>query len=198
MQTFLPISSFSGSAAILDTKRLGKQRLEAFQLLVALGNQWALNERHRRFRETQRDELPAKGGWVNHPAALMWKGHEEALGLYMNIMIAEWISRGYKNTMQPMPVAEEDAIFLVPGLIPRDRLLEFFDQLQADISSPSWLGDDKFHASHRSNLLRKDPIFYSRYGWLEKSDIEYFWPSNKHDVIPYIEAWLKTGSLKIQ
>ncbi len=158
---------------------MGKQRVEAFQLLVALGNQWALNERHNRFRETGKESPPVKGGWVNHPAALMWKGYEEALGLYMNIMIAEWLSRGYKNTMQPMPVAEEDAIFLVPSFIPRDRLLEFFDQLQSNTSLPGWLGDDKFHASHRSNLLRKDPIFYSQYGWLEKPDIEYIWPSHE-------------------
>jgi hypothetical protein len=41
---------------------------------------------------------------------------------------------------------------------------------------PSWLGDDAVHASHRSNLLRKDLRHYSRFGWTEPDDLEYVWP----------------------
>ena len=49
MQTFLPYSSFTQSAQALDYRRLGKQRVEAKQLILAL---------------TQ-----PKYGWKNHPAA---------------------------------------------------------------------------------------------------------------------------------
>jgi hypothetical protein len=79
VQTFLPYPDFQKSASVLDYRRLGKQRVEAFQILKTL--------------ETGRK------GWANHPAVQMWKGYNVALGVYMNAMIREWIKRGYKNTM---------------------------------------------------------------------------------------------------
>lgn len=44
---------------------------------------------------------------------------------------------------------------------------------------PPWFGLEEFHASHRSNLLRKDFAFYSRYGWIEEDSLPYYWPT-KH------------------
>jgi len=41
---------------------------------------------------------------------------------------------------------------------------------------PVWLYDEEFHASHRSNLLRKDPEYYGRFGWQELPDLPYLWP----------------------
>lgn len=130
MQTFLPHPDFTESAKILDRRRLGKQRLEAMQILAA---------------------LKVGGGWKHHPAVLMWAGHEPALRRYMNAMIIEWVARGFRNTM---------ALARTGG---RVRM-------------PPWLGDHAFHASHRSNLLRKDPEFYSVYGWTEAPDLPYVWP----------------------
>lgn len=46
------------------------------------------------------------------------------------------------------------------------------------IEYPSWFGNEEFHASHRSNLLRKDSIFYSQYYWDESSDLPYIWPTS--------------------
>lgn len=51
MQTFLPYKSFAESAACLDNKRLGKQRVEVLQILKALHN--------------------PSYGWQNHPAVKM-------------------------------------------------------------------------------------------------------------------------------
>ncbi len=74
MQTFLPYPCFIESAKCLDFRRLGKQRVESKQLLNAL--------------EIRKSGI-AKGGWVNHPATVMWEGYEDALKHYMNIMIIE-------------------------------------------------------------------------------------------------------------
>lgn len=41
---------------------------------------------------------------------------------------------------------------------------------------PPWFGNAALHASHRSNLLRKDATFYGQYGWTEKDDLPYVWP----------------------
>jgi len=90
-------------------------------------------------------------GWLNHPAVLMWKGYEEALLLYKNKMIEEWRDvRKYNNTMEIVEVPDS-------------------------IKMPPWVGDERVHASHRSNLLRKDFEFYSKFGWQEDTDLEYYW-----------------------
>lgn len=91
-----------------------------------------------------------KGGWSNHPATKMWKGYENGLTLYMNYCIKEWIQRGYKNNM---PIVEVEKIVM-----------------------PPWFGDEKFHSSHRSNLLEKDFEWYSKFGWTEEPGMPYVWP----------------------
>jgi hypothetical protein len=78
MQTFVPSTTFERCARVLDYRRLGKQRVEAMQILRA---------------------LEQGGGWSNHPAVLMWRGYEPALRMYLRTMILEWTARGYRNTM---------------------------------------------------------------------------------------------------
>lgn len=132
MQTFLPYADFKQSVSSLDNKRLGKQRVEAFQILKTLkGN---------------------SKGWQNHPAVQMWRGYEIALTYYMNCCIEEWIKRGYKNTMKIEPVEMQMLVY------------------------PDWIGNEDFHRSHRSNLLRKDYQFYSL-KFMEPNDLPYVWPT---------------------
>ncbi len=82
MQTFLPYKSFRKSMKVLDWRRLGKQRVEAKQILNILLNR----------TETK--------GWRNHPITRMWDGYDNALKEYFNICVAEWIDRGYNNNME--------------------------------------------------------------------------------------------------
>lgn len=89
--------------------------------------------------------------WQNHPAVLMWTGHIDALKAYGNEMIKEWIRRGYNNTM---------------------RLWE-----HEEIINPPWASLPSFCSSHKSNLLRKDPAYYSKFNWSVSSEIPYFWPT---------------------
>lgn len=79
MQTFLPYESFSESAKCLDWRRLGKQRVEAMQILNTISG--------------------VSRGWVNHPAVKMWRGYEEALQMYFNAISMEWVKRGYQHNM---------------------------------------------------------------------------------------------------
>ena len=133
MQTFLPYEDFEQSAKVLDWRRLGKQRVEGMQIINAINN-------------------PNKQGWQNHPATIMWTPYVEALKYYTNIMIAEWIVRGYNNTM------------------------EFYETNPfRDPVMPHWLGKEEFHSSHRANLLRKDYEYYSKFGWKEDSSNPYVW-----------------------
>lgn len=146
MQTFLPYADFSKSASCLDQKRLGKQRCEAYQILnILLG----LGKRNKNGKMT----------WENHPAVKMWRGYEYILKDYIAAICAEWVYRGYKDT-----VAQKTADLI------RSK------SMHMKVQPPPWLGNDKFHASHRSNLLRKDKRYYSAYGWTEPDNLPYVWP----------------------
>jgi hypothetical protein len=84
MQTFLPYPEFDRSAAVLDRQRLGKQRVEAYQIMRA---------------------ITVGTGWSGHPIVKMWTGFEHALQLYSNAMIEEWIRRGYRNSMETYDIS---------------------------------------------------------------------------------------------
>lgn len=103
-------------------------------------------------------------GWVNHPASRMWKGHEIALANYGIAICVEWRSRGYKDTLLPWFDQLAD-LMLLHGDTP-DTL-------------PPWLGNEEFHASHRSKLLAKKPDWYSQFDWTETPDMPYVWPVNE-------------------
>lgn len=45
-----------------------------------------------------------------------------------------------------------------------------------DMKVPPWLGDERVHASHRSNLLRKDPVWYGQFDWTDNPTDPYVWP----------------------
>ncbi len=82
MQTFLAYEDFAASVAVLDSMRLGKQRLECLQALRAL-------------------VLPVYG-WSNHPVVRMWRGHLPALAHYTLAAIDEWTLRGNRDTVRPL------------------------------------------------------------------------------------------------
>jgi hypothetical protein len=86
VQTFLPDPDFARSAQLLDTRRLGKQRVETLQVLRAL-------------------VIPGYG-WRHHPAARMWRGYEEALAAYGLAMCKEWCGRGHADTCADKIAAE--------------------------------------------------------------------------------------------
>jgi hypothetical protein len=82
VQTFLPYADFDRSAAVLDSPRLGKQRVETLQVLRAL-------------------ELP-EYGWVNHPVVRMWRGFTPALVAYGIACLVEWQRRGHADSTRPL------------------------------------------------------------------------------------------------
>ena len=148
VQTFLPYADFERSARVLDPKRLGKQRVEVIQVVRAL---------------TRPDY-----GWANHPAVLMWKGHEEALGRYGLVCCEVWTALGHGDTCAATIVGDlRDA-----GVT---RIRSEAD-LVAARAMPPWLGDEDLHRSHRSSLVRKDPDHYRPHFPDVPDDLPYVWP----------------------
>ena len=75
-------------------------------------------------------------------AARMWKGYRDALAAYYNACLDAYEARGFANgpTMQRVLVPEK-------------------------VEMPPWLGDERFHAAQRAQLLLKKPEYYAEKGW---------------------------------
>ena len=150
MQNFMPYSDFAKVAICLDYKRLGKQRLESRDTIY-------LCYRHKGFDkriEFGKSDKQAEYLWrryKNHPAVLMWISHINCLKKYYNTILQEWIDRDYKNNQK-------------------------FMKINGKIIYPDFLFSKKFIKSHRSNLLRKNFEYYSKFGWNVKSNLPYIWP----------------------
>lgn len=149
MQTFLPVPSFVQSMEFLDVSRLGKQRIEAAQIIEILTNKPVLPINLSSLVPFDRTNAT----WARHPAVKMWSGHEEWLKLYLACSIGEWVSRGYRNNI------------VVPKYDAKSQ------------PRPEWLGYERFHRSHRSNLIRKDAIRYRQYWPEEEANLPYYWPT---------------------
>lgn len=161
MQTFLtePTTDFAVTARTLDNKRLNKQALEAWQIMMT-NLQLDPQGNFRRSR-----------GWRNHPATRMWRGYEVTLFRYIDAMVTEWKCRGYKSTILDKAASTLNVAFA--NNLVTDRNVR-----------PSWMSDvdvfSRIAESHRRALLVKDYGWYSQFGWVEDSgfqenDYEYVW-----------------------
>lgn len=155
MQTFLPYPDFARSAAVLDVRRLGKQRVEVIQIVRAL-------------------TVPTYA-WKSHPAVLMWEGYEEALGAYGMAVVDRWREIGFDDTCGPTISAE----LATAGVAP----LRAQDELAGAGALPPWLHDERLHLTHRSALVRKDPDTYRPLFGDVADDLDYWWPVRSPKVI---------------
>ncbi|MDJ0319448.1 MSMEG_6728 family protein [Pseudarthrobacter sp. PS3-L1] len=109
-------------------------------------------------------------GWTDHPAVRMWMGHVPALTLYALATVDEWTDRGHPDNT-------------------RANITEFAPQAAhpdyaSKIPLPYWLGNESFHLSHQSKLLRKEPKFYTGVFDDNIADLDFVWPEPKHEFIP--------------
>lgn len=142
MQTFLPYADFKKSANCLDDKRLGKQRVEALQILKAI-------------------YIPDYG-WRHHPCVKMWKDYPHALQLYMNACIDEWINRGFKNTMTK---AKEDSFTELPPWI-GNKLLH--DSHKSNLLAK----DTEYYTQFNWSVPMNLPYFWLGYSKLDEINYE--------------------------
>lgn len=162
MNTFLTYPNIQQTARSLDSKRLGKQRLETLQLLNTMVGcklvaekginltDWrkvklsGLSKGEREIVKKRRLALARKKsslklkGWVNHPARLVWVGHEKALARYGLIICKEWERRGYVENIAPH-------IAVLSSHFP-------------DTGWPDWVFDPNAHLLMRQSLRFKEVV----------------------------------------
>ncbi|MFB6477361.1 MSMEG_6728 family protein [Streptomyces virginiae] len=154
MQTFLPFPSFAASEAVLDVRRLGKQRVEAVQVLRGL-------------------VVPGYG-WRRHPAVRMWRGtrrHSSGTG---------WRSAG-RGPRRGAPILVPSPWSRTSGRGSRGGGARTEEQLAGDGDLPPWLGAPDFHRSHQSALVRKHPDFYRECFPGIPDDLPYVWPRSDRE-----------------
>jgi hypothetical protein len=149
MQTFVPYVDMYESASVLDNKRLNKQLLEGRQIYSILSSG------------------RTRGGWVRHPAVLMWKGYDNALFEYLIAIKYECDERGISTEKN------------------WDAIQEMYDwnwDRGDNIVMPPWWGDERVHESHRNNLYIKDPEYYAEFRNANRvaccDKCNYFWPTH--------------------
>lgn len=170
VQTFLPYADFERSARALDRKRLGKQRVETIQVIRAL---------------TRPDY-----GWQSHPAVLMWKGFEEALGRYGLACCGAWTELGFGDTCA-LTIAKD---LRAAGI----TTVRTQPELAAAEALPPWLGDEALHGSHQSALVRKDREHYRTLFPDVPDDVAYVWPVRSPAVVAAAQRKADKVELRIR
>ncbi len=157
MQTFLPYADYHLSARVLDNKRLGKQRVECKQILIAL--------------------IEGRG-WIHHPATKMWKGHLAALVDYTVAICNTWIAKGFDDSILDWLI--EYGLLNEEWISDSEFVLSYGEKIPPeDISAgtPWFVGYEPFHLSHRSNLLQKNLKFYRPHFPDDPDNLDYIWPT---------------------
>ena len=141
MQTFLiHPEKFHNSAKLLDNSRLGKQRVEAYQILTT-------NQKH---LTANSDPWELKRiGWRNHPAVVMWRSYEGLLCLYGIAMCKEWKARGFEDNLLDIFLRES---VRYPLIIPSTDMRSVADSLTKTI--------DSCKKAQRGEPLGKVPDFH--------------------------------------
>jgi hypothetical protein len=125
---------------------LDKKRL--FKQLVETRQILATNGVH----ILKNDGTPMKPTHPNHPIHKMWGGkYIRALRVYHNVILSECLRRGINTQIEPLP------------------------KVRCPVIYPDFIGNREFHDAHRSNLLRKDPEHYGKFGWNVPNDLNYIW-----------------------
>lgn len=141
MQTFLPYADLAASCRVLDDKRLGKQRVETFQVLRALT--WP------------------EYGWKNHPVAKMWRGFVPGLVAYGVASCREWTARGFGDALRPQLLAwtggEEPVDPELPPWFGTEELHRSHraNLLRKDPAYRAWFPDDRDDLPY----LWPEPVF---------------------------------------
>jgi hypothetical protein len=173
VNTFVLTSDKETLFTYLDDKRTGKQRLEAAQIIRIL----------EKYDETEKLE----GAYSKHPAVLMWLGYTNALKVYFNLCVKEWISRGFNNSYKFYDLDEDDYRIVQCEF---DGETCVFAEEFDEFCFPPWFSFPPFILSHRAALLRKNPSHYDDFNTdeiKEYYDKGYLWPHKQPEEM--YEEW---------
>jgi hypothetical protein len=200
MQVFLPSPDYYESLFLLDKKRLGKQRVEAKQLIDTILDRPMANGKPRK-------------GWYNHPAAVMYRQYIDSLIHYYNMSLAAFVLTGGVNKkLEHEPYVRDTYNHSLPWWLGVKEIhashrgrLKFKGKLDVlsdrikkftGVRGPNkWLKENKLpdlnyftpkdyqKCTAYLNLLKAPESqlvnYYDQFNWLEPDYLEYIWPGEK-------------------
>lgn len=144
---WLPKPDFYESVSCLTTYQVGRQVHEAWWILECLTGR---RQRANRYMMSR-----------------LWNGYSSGLALYLSLAIREWNVRGFPSCHEA-PYDFRNNYKLNEKWIGRLNVVN-------KIHYPPWVGNERLHSSHRSFLLRDEPVHYSQFGWIDNVP-ELYWP----------------------
>nr|WNL49651.1 hypothetical protein MarFTMF_135 [Marseillevirus sp.] len=205
VNTFLPFESFEDSARVLDSRRLNKQIIEAYQILTILEDLWFLSTELGEFPPPLDDKKIAKSfvarcEWIKTFSKKYRAREEKFVRDYEILLLGKDISSGKKGLQINLGFCCHPATKMWFGY---ERALRHYInaciselstrttkngarhslpkkkiRVQRTVVLPWWVGYQKFHESHKASLLRKEPSFYQKKFKVSDSELEYIWPSD--------------------
>lgn len=112
---------------------------------------------------------------AHHPAVLMWKGYEEALGRYGLACCRRWTELGFADTCAATIVLDLGSAGA--------HSIRGQAELARGGALPPWLGDEALHVSHQAALLSKDRDWYAGRFPGVSADVPYLWPVRSEQVL---------------
>lgn len=187
VNTFLPYPSFEESARVLDWRRLGKQRVEAQQILRVLEDLEVVAQALRLRYEggsvsqyirnvvSRYRALPCllvqktNGTLYWQPRIIQFEGRPIKLGWVNHAATRMWF--GHLGSLRLYLHA------MITEWVRRGfKNTMSLPALSNNITHPPWLGLPDFHLSHQGNLIRKDPTHYSPLFPHVSASNTYVWP----------------------
>lgn len=155
LNTWLPYDNYAESADILTDRHIFMQLQDCTKLLYWL-TEMPLNRR-----------TPSKAQ-LEHPCVIQWRGYVPSLYDYtLEIMMVAYERSSLTNKQEQISEMAEN-INILDGLV--SNMKE---------ETPSWLGNEDYHLSHKSNLIRLSRSAYESI-WPDVPDnLELIWPKGK-------------------
>ncbi|AQQ73799.1 hypothetical protein [Kurlavirus BKC-1] len=202
VNTFLPHSDFSRSAKSLDSRRLNKQIIEAYQILTILEDLWYLS--------VELDDLPPpldktskkslcvsfvqRCNWIKEFSKKYRKREKKFTRDYQIVLKGRDIASGKKGLQINLGFCCHPATKMwfgyerslrkyinacISELSQRTtksgtvhRLPKKKIRVQRTVETPWWCGLSAFHQSHKAALLRKEPESYQEFSSLSEEEKE--------------------------
>jgi hypothetical protein len=159
VNTFIPYADMRASLQCLDSRRLQKQGLEAFQIYLILINAPVIKPD---------GTTKERKGHKNHPVVRMWNGYLLALRIYICIAVQETGMRKTKKGLNYKTTKMTEYIEKY-NLLPTEEEVK-------NLVYPPWWSNPSVHVSHQAKLYIKDPIYYAQFKQAALHFTDYVWP----------------------
>lgn len=210
MQTFLPYSSFKDSAAVLDNRRLGKQRVENLQIMQVLLEHKLVTQEIVETGRTYPAFIDIDGVEID-PEEIQPGQHIEIIIMRERKLVDMAADRWYVVPKESASWSNHPAVAMWRGYewallryqmaichewksrgledTCRDKTISLFQMIHPGLveatENPPWVGDIQVHRSHQSNLVRKDPEHYGKFFPEFPDNLPYFWPTIIEGAAPH-------------